>query len=105
MLALPTAKPESYGMSKKRKRHAIAGKAVNRQVRGGIPPRRCIGIEQGLMRGFKNFLMRGDVIVVAVGLVVALAFSALIGAFTTYIINPIVRPQPAERQRPGLLGQ
>ncbi len=42
------------------------------------------------MRGFKNFLMRGDVIVVAVGLVVALAFSALIGAFTTYIINPIV---------------
>ena len=30
------------------------------------------------MRGFKNFLMRGDVIVVAVGLVIALAFSALI---------------------------
>ena len=27
------------------------------------------------MKGFKNFLMRGDVIVVAVGLVVALAFS------------------------------
>jgi large conductance mechanosensitive channel len=42
------------------------------------------------MRGFKNFLMRGDVIVVAVGLVVALAFSMLITAFTTDIINPIV---------------
>ena len=42
------------------------------------------------MRGFKNFLMRGDVIVVAVGLVVALAFSSLISAFTTYIISPIV---------------
>jgi large conductance mechanosensitive channel len=42
------------------------------------------------MRGFKNFLMRGDVIVVAVGLVVALAFSSLITAFTTDIINPIV---------------
>lgn len=42
------------------------------------------------MTGFKNFLMRGDVIVVAVGLVVALAFSALITAFTTDIINPIV---------------
>lgn len=42
------------------------------------------------MKGFKNFLMRGDVIVVAVGLVVALAFSSLITAFTTYIINPIV---------------
>jgi large conductance mechanosensitive channel len=42
------------------------------------------------MRGFKNFLMRGDVIVVAVGLVVALAFSMLIASFTTDIINPIV---------------
>ena len=42
------------------------------------------------MRGFKNFLMRGDVIVIAVGLVVALAFSMLITAFTTNIINPIV---------------
>ena len=43
------------------------------------------------MRGFKNFLMRGDVIVVAVGLVVALAFSALVTAFTTDIINPLVQ--------------
>ena len=43
------------------------------------------------MRGFKNFLMRGDVIVVAIGLVVALAFSALITAFTTNIINPLVQ--------------
>ena len=42
------------------------------------------------MRSFKNFLMRGDVIVIAVGLVVALAFSMLIVAFTTNIINPIV---------------
>ena len=42
------------------------------------------------MKGFKNFLMRGDVIVVAVGLAVALAFSTLITAFTTDIINPIV---------------
>ena len=43
------------------------------------------------MRGFKNFLMRGDVIVVAVGLVIALAFSALITSFTTNIINPILQ--------------
>jgi large conductance mechanosensitive channel len=35
--------------------------------------------------------MRGDVIVVAVGLVVALAFSALITSFTTNIINPLVQ--------------
>src|SRR6202012_2547569 len=43
-----------------------------------------------MIKGFKNFLMRGDVIVVAVGLVIALAFSNLVTAFTTNIINPIV---------------
>jgi large conductance mechanosensitive channel len=42
------------------------------------------------VRGFKNFLLRGDVIVVAVGLIVALAFSTLVGAFTTNVINPII---------------
>jgi len=35
-----------------------------------------------MLKGFKNFLMQGDLIVIAVGLVVALAFSTLIKAFT-----------------------
>jgi large conductance mechanosensitive channel len=52
------------------------------------------------MRGFKNFLLRGDVIVIAVGLVVALAFSMLITAFTNFIINPIV--QSFEPSKNGL---
>jgi large conductance mechanosensitive channel len=43
-----------------------------------------------MFSGFKNFLMRGDIVVVAVGLAVALAFSALIASFTANIINPIV---------------
>jgi len=43
-----------------------------------------------IVRGFKNFLLRGDVIVVAVGLIVALAFSTLVSAFTTNVINPII---------------
>jgi large conductance mechanosensitive channel len=43
-----------------------------------------------MLKGFKNFLMRGDVIVVAVGLIVALAFSTLIKAFTDSVINPII---------------
>src|SRR5258708_38435035 len=43
-----------------------------------------------MLTGFKNFLMRGDIIVVAVGLAVALAFSALIASFTSNIINPLV---------------
>jgi large conductance mechanosensitive channel len=43
-----------------------------------------------VFKGFKNFLMRGDIVVVAIGLAVALAFSALIAAFTADIIKPIV---------------
>lgn len=43
-----------------------------------------------MLKGFKNFLMRGDVIVVAVGLAVALAFSTLIKSFTSDIITPLV---------------
>ena len=43
-----------------------------------------------MFTGLKNFLMRGDIVVVAVGLAVALAFSALIASFTANIINPIV---------------
>jgi large conductance mechanosensitive channel len=43
-----------------------------------------------MVRGFKNFLMQGDVVIVAVGLVIALAFSTLIGAFTDNIITPLV---------------
>jgi large conductance mechanosensitive channel len=57
-----------------------------------------------MFRGFKNFLMRGDVIVVAVGLVVALAFSTLITAFTTNIINPIIAAAQGKSAGPNGLG-
>lgn len=53
-----------------------------------------------MLKGFKTFLMRGDVIVVAVGLIVALAFSALIKAFTDFVINPII----ARAQGPHSVG-
>jgi large conductance mechanosensitive channel len=43
-----------------------------------------------VLKGFKNFVMRGDVIVIAVGLIVALAFSTLIQAFTSSVINPLI---------------
>lgn len=43
-----------------------------------------------MLKGFRDFVMRGDVITVAVGLVVALAFSTLVKAFTDSIINPLV---------------
>jgi large conductance mechanosensitive channel len=43
-----------------------------------------------MLKGFRNFLLRGDVIVVAVGLAVALAFSTLIKAFTSDVVTPLV---------------
>jgi large conductance mechanosensitive channel len=43
-----------------------------------------------VLKGFKKFLMQGDLIVVAVGLVVALAFSTLVKSFTDNIITPLV---------------
>ena len=42
------------------------------------------------LKGFKNFLMQGNLVVIAVGLVIALAFSTLIKAFTDSIITPLV---------------
>src|SRR5690348_2042877 len=44
----------------------------------------------GILAGFKNFLMQGDIVIIAVGLVIALAFSTLIKAFTDNIITPLV---------------
>lgn len=43
-----------------------------------------------MLKGFRNFLMQGDLIVIAVGLVIALAFSTLILSFTNNIITPLV---------------
>ncbi len=43
-----------------------------------------------MIKGFKNFLMQGELVLIAVGLVVALAFSTLIKAFTDSIITPLV---------------
>jgi large conductance mechanosensitive channel len=43
-----------------------------------------------MIKGFKSFLMRGDVIVVAIGFIVATAFSTLIKSFTDNVITPIL---------------
>jgi large conductance mechanosensitive channel len=43
-----------------------------------------------MIKGFKKFLMQGDLIIIAVGLVVALAFSTLIKAFTDNVVTPLI---------------
>jgi large conductance mechanosensitive channel len=42
------------------------------------------------LRGFKTFLMQGNVVVAAVGLSIALAFSTLVSTFTGAVITPLV---------------
>jgi large conductance mechanosensitive channel len=42
------------------------------------------------MKGFKEFIMQGNVIDLAVGVVIGGAFTALVTGFVDYIINPIV---------------
>ncbi len=42
------------------------------------------------LSGFRNFLMQGNLIVTAVGLSIALAFSTLVSAFTGAVITPLV---------------
>ncbi|MGV0624711.1 large conductance mechanosensitive channel protein MscL [Mycolicibacter minnesotensis] len=55
-----------------------------------------------MLKGFKNFLMRDDVITVAIGLVVALAFSNLVEAFTNSVINPLVAATQPDASGLGL---
>jgi large conductance mechanosensitive channel len=43
-----------------------------------------------MLKGFKNFLLRGDIVVIAVGLIIATAFSTLIKAFTDDVITPLL---------------
>ncbi|GAA0512320.1 large-conductance mechanosensitive channel [Saccharopolyspora subtropica] len=43
-----------------------------------------------MLKGFKDFLMRGNVIDLAVAVVVGSAFTALVTSFTTSIIKPII---------------
>ncbi|GAA4524910.1 large conductance mechanosensitive channel protein MscL [Brachybacterium paraconglomeratum] len=42
------------------------------------------------MKGFKNFVMQGNVIDLAVGVVIGGAFTALIGAFVSGLIQPVI---------------
>src|SRR5690349_1657632 len=43
-----------------------------------------------MIKGFKDFLMRGNVVDLAVGIAIGVAFTTLVGAFGSYFVNPIV---------------
>jgi len=43
-----------------------------------------------MIKGFKEFIMRGNVIDLAVGIAIGVAFTTLVGAFGTHFVNPVV---------------
>lgn len=43
-----------------------------------------------MLKGFKDFLLRGNVVDLAVAVVVGTAFVSIVTAFTTNIINPLI---------------
>ncbi len=43
-----------------------------------------------MLKGFKDFILRGNVIDLAVAVVIGAAFTALIGAFNDALITPVV---------------
>ena len=43
-----------------------------------------------MLKGFKDFIMRGNVIDLAVGVVIGAAFTAIVTAFSDNIINPLI---------------
>lgn len=43
-----------------------------------------------MFKGFKDFILRGNVIELSIAVVVGTAFTALVAAFTTNIVNPII---------------
>jgi len=45
---------------------------------------------RNMLQEFKDFINKGDVVMIAVGLVMALTFKAIIDAFVEGIINPII---------------
>ena len=43
-----------------------------------------------MLKGFKDFLLRGNIVDLAVAVVIGTAFTALVGKFTESFINPLI---------------
>lgn len=43
-----------------------------------------------MFKGFRDFILRGNVVELAVAVVIGTAFTAIVTAFSDYIINPLI---------------
>jgi large conductance mechanosensitive channel len=55
-----------------------------------------------VLKGFKDFLMRGNVIDLAVALIIGLAFTAIVTAFTDGLIKPLINAIGGSEAAQGL---
>jgi large conductance mechanosensitive channel len=55
-----------------------------------------------MLKGFKDFIMRGNVVDLAVGIVIGAAFTALVSQFTESFLNPLI--ELATGAKPGKEG-
>jgi large conductance mechanosensitive channel len=44
-----------------------------------------------MLKGFKDFIMRGNVVDLAVGVVIGAAFTAVVGGFTKAFLEPLIK--------------
>ncbi len=43
-----------------------------------------------MLKGFRDFLMRGNIIELAIAVVIGTAFTALVASFSKFVINPVI---------------
>jgi large conductance mechanosensitive channel len=48
-------------------------------------------VASSMLKGFKDFIMRGNVVDLAVGIVIGAAFTTVVTAFTTGFIKPLIQ--------------
>lgn len=51
-----------------------------------------------MIKGFKDFVMRGNVVDLAVGIAIGVAFTTLVAAFGANFVNPIVAAVGGDKQ-------
>jgi large conductance mechanosensitive channel len=49
-----------------------------------------VWLDEPMIKGFKDFLLRGNVVDLAVAVVIGTAFTALVAAFTTSFLEPLI---------------
>lgn len=55
-----------------------------------------------MINGFRDFVLRGNIVELAVAVVIGTAFAALVGAITEFVINPVLASVGGGGDVPGL---